>query len=438
MYPKILIISETFKSKSGGGITLSNLFRGYPKDLLANAIDAVFVPDIESDEICSNFYSLGNEERKILPIFSFLHSAYPSGKYEFKVNTEKKESVLKKNKIKNTLKKIVNPVFDFLGINHILFHYKISNRLKVWIKEFKPDIIYSQLSNIEIMNFTLALKEFTGAKLVIHIMDDWPSTIGNRQLTGYYWKSQADKLFKKIINQTDLLLSISEGMSVEYQKRYGKEFIPFHNPIETETWKKFSKKDYQIDKENIKILYAGRIGTGISDSLLSCAKAIERLKCAGNNINLIVQTTSVNSTTLIKLKKFNCVVVNPVVKYSELPQIFSNADILLMPVDFSKKGINFLRYSMPTKASEFMISGTPIMLFCDPKVSLSQHALKYGWAYHVEHNDSIILSEAIKYLIDNENIRIGIAQTAVKFAEHHFDANRVSVNFKNLFVQLMN
>jgi hypothetical protein len=37
IYPKILIIGQTFHKKDGGGITISNLFYGWPIDRLAVA-----------------------------------------------------------------------------------------------------------------------------------------------------------------------------------------------------------------------------------------------------------------------------------------------------------------------------------------------------------------------------------------------------------------
>jgi glycosyltransferase involved in cell wall biosynthesis len=108
-----------------------------------------------------------------------------------------------------------------------------------------------------------------------------------------------------------------------------------------------------------------------------------------------------------------------------------------MPIDFSKKGINFLKFSMPTKASEYMISGTPVLLFCSNEVSLYQHAAKYKWAYCVKENNEQVLYDAIKFLLENENERKKISETAVRFAENHFDDIIVSSDFRESFSKLM-
>lgn len=435
MYPKILIISETFKSTSGGGITLTNLFRGYPQKKLANAVDAVFIPDIESDEICQNFYSLGQEERKILTVFKFLHKKYFSGKFEYKISEKKIEKQIeRKSNIKSKLKEKINPVFDFLGINHILFHYELSDKFKSWIDEFKPDYIYSQLSSIEMMNFTMELKRYTNSKLAVHIMDDWAVTLGNNGLFSLYWSRIVDIKFRKIIKQADVLLSISDGMAEAYQLRYGRYFTPFHNPIDMEIWRKTSEKSYEKNDEKYVILYSGRIGPGVEESLISCADAILNVEKGGFKVEFQIQSTTNNHYILDQLRTYSFVKINPLARYEDLPTIFSKSDIMIMPFDFSERGISFLKFSMPTKASEYMISGTPVILYCDKKLSIHSHAQKNGWAKIVDKEDPGLLSEAIIELIQNVELRKEMGQKARQFAINAFSREKIHDQFVKCFV----
>lgn len=377
MIPKILIISETFKSNSGGGITLSNLFKDYPKKSLANAVDAKELIIITSDEICENFYSLGSDEKKVITFFSFLQKKCYSGKFVVKKQEEKElHHISKHRSFRETFVDCFFLFLHFIGLYHLLYRYEISDSLEKWITDFNPDYIYTQLSNRELSNFTTKLINLTGARLVIHIMDDWPSTISKNGLFKQYWQKKIDCEFRGLIAKADILMSISEGMSIEYKTRYKKDFIPFHNPIEINKWNPYSKLDLFVNHDNINILYGGRIGLGTSESVVEIAEAIEELKFEGLKITFQIQTTSINPKLKNKLSKFSCVIFNPIVQYSELPKIFSAADVLVMPIDFSKKGIAFLKYSMPTKASEYMISGTPILLYADQSVSLIDHAKK--------------------------------------------------------------
>jgi glycosyltransferase involved in cell wall biosynthesis len=432
--PRILIISETFKSNSGGGITLSNLFKGYPKNCLSNAIDATEINNIHSDSICDNFYCLGLEEKKVLKLFLFLQKKYSSGRYIFK----KKESSQSKAKEKSYRKTIVNYFFlilHFVGIYHLLYRYEISEKLKEWILEFKPDFIYTQLSNRELIDFTEKLSRLTGASLAIHIMDDWPSTISRKGILKKYWTRKIDCEFRNLLDKASVLMSISEGMSIAYKERYNKDFTPYHNPIEINQWTPFSKAEYTYDPENISILYAGRIGLGTSDSIIEIAKVIEQLCLEGYKISFLIQTTTSNSPIISKLKKFSSVKINKEVQYSELPGIFSKADLLVMPIDFSKKGIQFLKYSMPTKASEYMISGTPILLYADKTISLVDHAKKYGWAYCVTSNSIETLKKSIINLLKDEELRRTLAKTAYNHALENYNAVHVRKLFQTEFSQ---
>jgi len=60
-YPRVLIFSQTFNKISGGGITLTNLFFGYPRENIA-VLTYPFMLLHASFESCINYYQLGREE----------------------------------------------------------------------------------------------------------------------------------------------------------------------------------------------------------------------------------------------------------------------------------------------------------------------------------------------------------------------------------------
>ena len=57
-YPKILIIGQSFNKSSGGGITISNLFQGWPKEKLAVASHVNLISDLDNS-VCEQYYQLG-------------------------------------------------------------------------------------------------------------------------------------------------------------------------------------------------------------------------------------------------------------------------------------------------------------------------------------------------------------------------------------------
>jgi hypothetical protein len=58
-YPRVLVVGQPFDRTSGGGITLSNVFEGWPRDRLAAAV--VSDRDLTFD-VCDRYYVLGTSE----------------------------------------------------------------------------------------------------------------------------------------------------------------------------------------------------------------------------------------------------------------------------------------------------------------------------------------------------------------------------------------
>src|SRR5690606_36011641 len=144
------------------------------------------------------------------------------------------------------------------------------------------------------------------------------------------------------------------------------------------------------------LLYAGRVGLGIQKSLITIAKAIGQVnKELDLNIKFVLQTAEKPSWT----EDFPHVLHSSIVAYDELPRMFSAADFLILPYDFSRKSIKYIQFSMPTKASEYMASGTPIIVFAPEATAIAKYAHEYGWADVVTENDTTTLAEALKNLV---------------------------------------
>jgi glycosyltransferase involved in cell wall biosynthesis len=217
-------------------------------------------------------------------------------------------------------------------------------------------------------------------------------------------------------------------MSEEYKIRFNKEFIPFHNPIEIGNWLPYSKTDWNV-KDKFTILYAGRIGRGIKKSLIDLAIVVNDF--SKTNDKIVFEILTNNFSEIKKLVKLNNHVkwLKPI-EYSELPRKFSNADLLILPEDFDSASIEFLKYSIQTKVPEYMISGTPILVFADKRTALAKYAIRDSWAYVVTNNNKMLLMQAIEELYSNLLLRKELAERARKIAIQNEDAKIVRENFR--------
>jgi glycosyltransferase involved in cell wall biosynthesis len=155
-------------------------------------------------------------------------------------------------------------------------------------------------------------------------------------------------------------------------------------------------------------------------------------------IKLHIQTPTTKMDILDLLKKYKSVVINEFADYSEIPGIFSNADILLLANDFDPHGIKYLRFSMPTKASEYMISGTPVLLYTPEIAAVSKFFSRNECGYCLTKQSREEIVKAIWYLIDNEELRKMLSQKAVNLARERFNAGKVRDDFQKLIISLTN
>jgi glycosyltransferase involved in cell wall biosynthesis len=124
------------------------------------------------------------------------------------------------------------------------------------------------------------------------------------------------------------------------------------------------------------------------------------------------------------------------VSYNDLPKVFSEADFLLLPYDFTPKSIKYIRYSMPTKAPEYMVSGTPIIIFAPEVTAIVKYARKDEWAKVITENRLSEIKESIKQLITDKELRQHIAQNAIRTAEKNHNSDEVKKQFKEVIVSV--
>lgn len=435
-FPRILIFGQPFNNHSGGGITLSNLFRGWPREKIAVTYLGHGLQNVTTD-ICDTYYQLGKDEHKWIFPFNLIQRGFPSGILSFENRKEIPVNTIQKSLRYRIVNRYFFPLLRWLGLFHFATTISISRKLENWLNEFKPEVLYFQVAARDEINFSRELINKLQVPSVIHFMDDWPTTISSQGLLKRYWTNRINKELVSLLDTVDLHLSISDAMADEYRKRYNKVFIPFHNPIEIENWSLHTKQDFTINKDGVKVLYSGRIGdNGIAESIVEVASAIDQMNEGGRKIKLHLQTPTQRKEILDKLKRFKCVVFNPFVAYDQIPEVFSNADILLLANDFSEQGIKYLRFSMPTKASEYMISGTPILLYTPEIAAVSSFFSQNKCGYCVTNQDREEIMNAIEFLISNEEGRKTLSRNAVKLAGERFDALKVRNEFQNSIINL--
>jgi len=427
--PKVLILNQPFNSNTGGGITLSNLFQNWENDQLAVACSGYLLNSDTDFNRCNNYYQLGSEERTWIFPFNLISRSYYSGAIHTIQNEALEDKVvLSKSTFKSRLAGKLQPLFDYSGFSYFQATTGLSPKFCKWMDSINPDVLYVQANIREDILLAIQVCDYLKIPMVFHMMDDWPMLVGLSGLFSNYWKNKIDTEFRILIGKANLLMGISDYMCEEYEKRYQKPFITFHNPINLNFWKRSQRHIYELP-EYPTILYAGRLGLGIDSSLKTIADAIELVnKELFMNVKFAVQAQDAPEW----IRNHENIVLKGFVKYDELPGIFSKADLLILPYDFSAESLSYIKYSMPTKAPEYMASGTPIAIFAPQDTALVQYAEKFKWAEVVVDDNTRVLADRLKELFSDRQLREKIANNAKRIAETRHDAAIVAQKFQDV------
>lgn len=431
--PKVLIYGETFKKIGGGGITLNTLFGDWPVDNIFMLSDRFG----ETSEIhFTHYYQLGNLENK-----SFLHklgliTGNKSGSYEILKNRSEKtittgNNSLFKSRLYFKLKNLFISFLNSAGLFDLFFQFKVSPELIQWVKKIKPDIIYFQPSTIQNIKFINELYEMTKIPYVIHVMDNFldinnlAKTLNSKSILS------VERSIEELIKNSNLCMGICEEMCYQYGKKFNRKFYPFQHAVD----KKFWFKDYVVkDNPNpFLILYAGRISIGTIHSLFLLASSIDNCNRKNNcNFEFQIQSTSPVPNLLKKFSKYQCVSIHNAVPYNKLPERYAQADLLVLPMDFDEESLAYIKYSMPTKVPEYLISGVPIFVLAHEMTALYKYAKSENWAFTNSTEIEKDIEDLLLEIRFNNNRRKEISEIAKSIGKKNHDIHTVRNSFKQL------
>lgn len=437
--PKVLIYGETFKKIGGGGITLNTLFGAWPAANIFMLNDRF----AETSEVhFTHYYQIGHLENK-----SFIHKlGFKTGNKSGpviinKVKSEKTITLqgnsLFKSNLYFRLKEIFILILNTLGIYELFFQQNISKELLQWIKAIKPDIIYFQPSTIQNIQFLNKLHNITGIPYVIHVMDNFLEiNTHSKELNGKS-KLLVHQTIEELIKKSNLCMGICDEMSAQYGKRFNRVFYSFQHAVDNKFW----FKDYVVrkDPKPFIILYAGRISMGTTNSLFLLANSIDNCnrdyEC---NFEFQIQTTSAVPKVLRKFSSYKCVKILNSVPYNSLPERYTQADLLVIPMDFDKESLNYIKYSMPTKVPEYLVSGVPIFVLANEITALYKYAKSQNWAFINSTEKGNDIEKLLVEIKNNYSKRVEISEIAKSVGKHNHNINSIRDSFQQLLSESCN
>lgn len=410
---KILIVSNTPWSKENSfGNSFSNIFEGIPDLEFAN-ISCRTVTDL--DPIVSACFEIS--EKSLLKHLKDKRS--PSGK---KIDIEALKNCKKSAEESNiktfARKKRWQVLFWARDIIWTLGLWK-SQELLDFIDDFKPDLIFQPVYYSSYLNdIACFIQEYTNVPMLGYISDDC-YTLRQFSLSPLYWidRLHKRKKVKKTIEKCKILYVISEIQKRDYEKAFGvpckilTKSADFTEPPQLKT-------SYNTP---LQLVFTGNIGTNRWKSLAVIAQALQELNQNGTKAELRIYTATPLTAKMQKALQIDgASYLMGTVPASAIPQIQSEADMLVHVEAMDLKNKLAVRQSFSTKLVDYFKAARPILAVGPKDVASIDHLLQNNCALVADNaaDLAVMLSDCL----ENPKRLHTLAENAFLCGKRHHDA----------------
>lgn len=431
-WPRVLFITPcAFNRVTGGGVTFTNLFGGWPKDRLA-CLTSEAMP--LSFDVCERYFQLGGRECRRGWPWSVVSPGRAAG------GPVEAADLPQPNETPRATGETSRPSLPrrLLGDGGVPETGVLSDRLRRWVASFQPEVIYTILGDTVMIDLVESVADAFNLPVVLHCMDDGVTEPRRTGLYGKRFNRRYHAGFRRLVDRAADRLAICDAMAEAYAQRYRQPFAAFHNTVDFAAVQSRHCPAVALRHDPPRVLYAGSIYPVAQDtSLLDACEAVGRLNEAGTPVELHIHADlGLFGGYRASVERHAGCVFHPAL--ADDPAFFeaiTSADVLLLPANFDEASLQYIGLSMPTKVPAYLASGTPTLVYGPRKAAQVAAALDDGWGLVVDHRSppgaAGPLDDALARLIGDGALREQLAIEAASLAAEHHDAPAVRRRFRD-------
>lgn len=403
----LLVIDEIWNDQMHGNNVLSNWFTGMDVELATICCN----PGIPQNHCCFRYFQVtdkmmvkslfGGKAGQIINISEA--QMYDSN---FCSNAEPVHQ-----KFYSFMKSITNNfvyiVRDFIW----MFGRYDKRKLKTFIEDFKPDIVYCpRMFTVKMCRLENIVREYTSAPFVAFVADDEIS-FNQINYSPLYWirRSFHYLLFLKHKSIYKKYYTFSQDQCNYYVTKFN---------IPSSTLYKCGQFDENYVKKEvanpIRMVYAGSLYCNRWKTIAEIGKAMKTINKEGKKVYLDIYTkTELTEEQKQLLSPESYIFIKGAVPPEQLNDIYHNSDVALHVESFDKKYRLITKWSFSTKIVDLMSTGCAIFA-----VAWSNHS---GYKYLKNNDIAICVDEysnilpTIQRMVDEPRIITDIAERAYCF-----------------------
>lgn len=219
-----------------------------------------------------------------------------------------------------------------------------------------------------------------------------------------------------VLRLADRVSVTTEELGSRLTEQYGvapEKLLHLPNGVDS---KRFIPSESDPDPQ---LVYTGNVGH--AQNLEACIRALNHLNGTSANLKIVGDgdIRPQLEQLVAELDLEDQVEFTGLVPRDEIPNIVDNASIGLAPL----KDDPTLEYAVPTKAYEYMASGTPVVA---TGVGEIEHLLDEADAGYVVDNDAEALADTFKRLFVDPDLREELGQNGRTHIEAHYDREQIA------------
>lgn len=305
----------------------------------------------------------------------------------------------------------------------------LGNRLRKRDRKQKYDALIVSSDNIIILMY-MCLCNIYLQKKIVFIFDEYPIPIrkkGKSQIPK--WK---ERIYKIILRNYDGYISMTNRLLDYYTKIQNKPGLVISSITDISRFKNIDKGK---NKPNVfKIMYMGNMELS-KDNVDNIILAFSLLLQQKQNVLLLLygKPTPASKNVLNEIILQNGLkekIIWDYAIYDDIPKILSDADILVssQPVTTRADG------GFPTKLGEYLMSGTPTLL--TDVGETSRYFVDGEHMYFSVPQSPIDFADKLKYIIDNYDVALNVADNGKKLIEKNFSHISAGIKIENFIKSL--
>jgi hypothetical protein len=422
IFPRVLIISAVpLSTNSATGITLQNLFSGWPKDCIAQIYDDTTEPD---SSICGSFRRFSSSD---MPVVRIAKSAIQRFRFMYVKTVEKAHA-------SGTIMPSGSISYGFLSACGDIVPFALPESIYEWVTSFQPDVIYSVLGSVRMMNIVLKLNEQFSTPIVAHFMDDWPTTAYSRSWKLAVPRAILNVKLRSVLAKSPRRMTICEDMATEFTRQYGGQFESFMNCVEIPSR---IPPCYERENNEVHFGFIGGLHLNRWYSLLKVANALQELKDEGAVVVLNIFAPQKDLKIYGALfKDFSVIGEMKTLKASDVNEKLVQSDVLVHVESFLHEDSLYTRLSVSTKIPQYMASGRPILAFGPGSLSSLRYIERMGAGLVVDvENDIPILKKTAGQLASSSNQRKSLGGNGFQVAKQSHNEFVVRDRFRDVLAK---